>query len=75
LRWQALITGAFGGVDLDVRDAKHGALVIDTPLIKERILLERIGFDDLVFANDRTDPRLPPAGGQGRNAHETVVSG
>jgi Protein of unknown function (DUF3604) len=51
LRWQALTTGGFGGVDLDVRDAKRGVLVIDTPLIKERILLERIGMDDVVFAN------------------------
>jgi hypothetical protein len=64
LRLQALTSGGFGGVDLAVRVAKHGALVSDTPLIKERILLERIGLDDLVFANDGTDPRLLPGGGQ-----------
>jgi hypothetical protein len=43
-------------------------------LIKERILLERIGLDDLVFASGGTDPRLPPVGGQRRNASETLVS-
>jgi hypothetical protein len=75
LRRPALTSSGFGGADLAVRVAKHGALVIDTPLIKERILLEYIGFDDLFFADDGTDPRLPPAGGQGRSAHETVVSG
>jgi hypothetical protein len=62
LRRQPLTSGGFGGVYLAVRVAKHGALVIDTP-IRERILLERISLDDLVFANGCTDPGILPAGG------------
>ncbi len=51
LQWQALTTGGFGGIDAGLRERDAGVLTIDTPLVKERIEVERIGLDDLVFAN------------------------
>ncbi len=51
LKWKALTTGGFGGIDAELRERDAGVLVIDTPLVKERIDVARIGLDDLVFEN------------------------
>lgn len=51
LRWAALTTGGFGGVDAWLADPEAGTLKIDTALVKTEIKVADIGINDLVFAN------------------------
>lgn len=56
--WQALTTGNFGGADLWLEDAASGTLYIDTPLIKRKILVRDIGYEDTVLDASGELPRF-----------------
>ncbi|MDA1089955.1 MAG: DUF3604 domain-containing protein [Proteobacteria bacterium] len=58
LDWAALTTGGFGGFDAVLEDAGSGSLSIDTALVKERINVSDIGYDEMVFANGGIDRRI-----------------
>ena len=49
LEWRSLTTGNYGGFDAWLGDADAGTLVLDTPLVKERVPVSEIGFDDKHF--------------------------
>ncbi|HKK28993.1 MAG TPA: DUF3604 domain-containing protein, partial [Alphaproteobacteria bacterium] len=49
LAWQAVTTGSFGGADIWLEDASAGRMEIETPQGRFEVLLEDIGFEDMVF--------------------------
>ena len=49
VRWSALSTGNFGGFDAWLAHARDGTLSIETALVKARIPVADIGYDDRVF--------------------------
>lgn len=49
LRWQSVTTGNFAGFIATLEDGTKGSIEIDTPLIKETIALEEIGYEDTVL--------------------------
>lgn len=51
LKWAALTTGGFGGVDATLADPRAGTLRIETPLVKTEVKVADIGYEDLTFAN------------------------
>ncbi|MEO9575258.1 MAG: hypothetical protein ABJ263_16525 [Tateyamaria sp.] len=58
LSWEALTTGNFGGVDIQLADASAGRLSINTPLIDFDIPIGDIGEDDLFFDETGRLPRF-----------------
>lgn len=58
VEWTALTTGGFGGFDAVLKSPYAGALEISTHLVKETILIENIGRDELIFANGGIDRRI-----------------
>ena len=57
LRWRHLTTGNFGGFDLWLEDEGAGTLILNTPLIRERIEIGAIGLDDMLFDASEVLPR------------------
>jgi hypothetical protein len=49
LAWRALTTGNFGGFDAWLADPQAGTLVLETPLVKHSVAVERIGLEDEVI--------------------------
>ncbi len=58
LKWKALTTGNLGGVEMIIKDPNAGKIAIDTPLIKEEILIKDIGIEDIIFYNNGVLPRF-----------------
>ena len=49
VRWSALSTGNFGGFDAWLSSAGEGSIAIDTALVKAKIAIADIGYEDTVF--------------------------
>ena len=49
VRWSALSTGNFGGFDAWLSGANEGTLAIDTALVKAKIAIADIGYEDTLF--------------------------
>ena len=49
VRWTALSTGNFGGFDAWLESADAGSIAIDTALVKAKVAIADIGYEDTVF--------------------------
>ena len=49
VRWSALSTGNFGGFDAWLESAGEGSIAIDTALVKAKIAIADIGYEDIVL--------------------------
>ncbi|MCW4037105.1 MAG: DUF3604 domain-containing protein [Candidatus Bathyarchaeota archaeon] len=49
LTWKSITTGSFSGFDALLRDSNEGVLTINTPLLKQRVEISEITYDDKVF--------------------------
>jgi len=58
LSWEALTTGNFCGFDAWLRDRDAGTLLIDTPLVGQKVAIAEIGFEDVVFEAGGLDRRI-----------------
>ncbi len=58
LRWQALTTGNFGGVDLWLEDAAAGTLKVENPLVNREVPVGDIGLEDMVVDRSGVLPRF-----------------
>ena len=58
MKWAALTTGNFGGIDIILKNTENGTIEINTPLINEKIDVNRIGLEDLVFDKSGVLPRF-----------------
>ena len=58
LSWEALTTGNFGGVDIQLADALSGRLSVKTPLVEFDIPIGDIGEEDLLFDETGRLPRF-----------------
>ena len=58
MKWAALTTGNFGGIDIILKNPENGTIEINTPLINEKIDVNRIGLEDLVFDKSGVLPRF-----------------
>ena len=57
LNWQSVTTGNFAGFIATLEDSMRGNIKIDTPLVKETIDLDQIGYEDTVFDASAILPR------------------
>ncbi|MEO0765524.1 MAG: DUF3604 domain-containing protein [Pseudomonadota bacterium] len=58
LSWEALTTGNFGGVDIQLADARAGRLTVVTPLVTCDVPISDIEADDLLFDDSGRLPRF-----------------
>ena len=57
LTWQSVTTGNFAGFIAHLQDSRAGSIEIDTPLIKGRVALSDIGYDDTILDASGVLPR------------------
>ncbi|WP_205648441.1 hypothetical protein [Acuticoccus kandeliae] len=58
VKWKALTTGNYGGVDLVLDDANAGTLHLSTPLVSFDLPIAEIGVEDRVFDASGELPRF-----------------